>query len=88
MHRKLLISSACALLFLQTATLFAQNAGEPRTIQPSIMVIPFARENQDMRKVLESDINLRVAVTKVKEGFDKRGFSTVDFVAKIQNGQQ
>ncbi|MDO8365722.1 MAG: DUF6175 family protein [Saprospiraceae bacterium] len=54
----------------------------PRTIQPSIMVIPFARENQDMRKVLENDINLRVAVTKVKEGFDKRGFSTVDFVAK------
>jgi hypothetical protein len=54
----------------------------PRTVQPSIMVIPFARENQDMRRVLENDINLRVAVTKIKEGFDKRGFSTVDFVAK------
>ena len=68
------------------ATLCAQDtkpaAEPPRTVQPSIMVIPHVRENQDMRTVLDNDINLRVAVTKVKEGFDKRGFSTVDFVAK------
>jgi hypothetical protein len=75
------------LLFLGlTYHAFSQEAKPaaeaPRSIQPSIMVIPFAKENQDMRTVLENDINLRVAVTKIKEGFDKRGFSTVDFVAK------
>lgn len=55
-----------------------------RTIQPSIMVVPFVGEKQDMRTILESDINLRVAVAKMKEGFDNRGFSTVDFRAKIK----
>ncbi len=55
-----------------------------RKIQPTIMVVPFVRENQDMRNILENDINLRVAVTKMKEGFDNRGFSTVDFRAKLK----
>jgi hypothetical protein len=63
------------------------SATEPiktKKVQPTIMVIPFVQESQDMRNVLESDINLRVAVTKVKEGFDKRGFSTVDFRGKLK----
>ncbi|MEK7253210.1 MAG: DUF6175 family protein [Bacteroidota bacterium] len=77
------------LLFLLAARLvaFAQETASPpaaRNIQPSIMVIPFVREDQDMRNVLEADVNLRVAVTKMKEGFDNRGFSTVDFRAKVQ----
>ena len=53
-------------------------------IQPSIMVVPFAKEGQDMRAILENDLNLRVALTKVKEGFDKRGFSTKDFRAALK----
>lgn len=62
--------------------LWAQS--ETRNIQPTIMVIPFAKESQDMRTVLENDLNLRVAVSKVKEGFDNRGFNTVDFRAKVK----
>jgi len=33
---------------------------------------------------LEADVNKRIAVTKIKEAFDARGFTTVDFVAKLQ----
>ena len=83
MSRKLLLTLVLLGSMFHAFSQEAKPATEaPRSIQPSIMVIPFAKENQDMRTVLENDINLRVAVTKIKEGFDKRGFSTVDFVAK------
>lgn len=52
-------------------------------VQPTIMVIPFATEDQQLRTVLENNAALRIAVTKVKEGFDDRGFSTTDFRAKL-----
>ena len=58
-----------------------------RPLQPRIMVVPFARADQDMRTVLEQDEILRVAVTKVKEAFDRRGFSTVDFRARVRQLQ-
>lgn len=52
--------------------------GTSRTVQPRIIVIPFTKESEDMRTVLEADINRRIAVTKLKEAFDQEGFSTVD----------
>ena len=48
------------------------------------MVIPFTKEGEDIRTVLEQDFNRRVAISKVKEGFDNRGFTTVDFSAKLK----
>lgn len=54
------------------------------TIQPSIMVIPFAKEGEDIRTLIEDDVNKRIAITKVKEGFDERGFNTIDFRAKLK----
>lgn len=56
---------------------------ERPTIQPTIMVIPFAKEEEQLRTALENDPALRVAVTKVKEGFDDRGYNTIDFRAKL-----
>lgn len=75
--------SGCHSLLAQTGT--AAPATSPaKNIQPTIMVVPFAKETQDMRTVLENDLNLRVAVSKVKEGFDNRGFNTIDFRAKVK----
>ncbi|MCB0521672.1 MAG: hypothetical protein H6577_19830 [Lewinellaceae bacterium] len=62
-------------------------AQEALQVQPTIMVVPFAKEGQDIRTVLEDDFNLRIAISKVKEAFDNRGFSTVDFVAKLKEAQ-
>lgn len=53
-------------------------------VQPSIMVMPFARESEDVRTVLEADINRRIAVAKLKEAFDRRGATTIDFVARLK----
>ena len=55
-----------------------------QTVQPSIMVMPFTKEGQDIRTVLEDDFNKRIAITKVKEAFDNRGFNTKDFVGTLK----
>lgn len=55
-----------------------------QTVQPKIMVIPYVKEGEDLRTILESDVNKRIAITKIKEAFDNRGFTTVDFVAKLK----
>ena len=76
------------LLFLSINAI-AQNAatnssGQVLTVQPKIMVIPFTKENEDIRTILEQDVNKRIAITKIKEAFDGRGFTTVDFTAKLK----
>jgi len=69
------------LLFLLTVTsIYAQNV-----VQPKIMVIPYTKEGEDIRTVLENDENKRIVLTKIKEAFDERGFSTVDFIAKLKS---
>lgn len=59
--------------------------GESRTVQPKIMVIPFTKEGEDIRTVLEADANRRIAITKVKEAFDNRGFTTIDFLGVVRS---
>lgn len=69
------------ITLLMGSTLFGQQA--TATVQPTIMVIPFAKEDQQLLTALEENGALRVAVTKVKEGFDDRGYSTIDFRGKL-----
>lgn len=70
-------------------SVFCQNTatnsgGQVITVQPKIMVIPYTKEGEDLRTVLENDENKRIAITKIKEAFDSRGFTTVDFTAKLK----
>ena len=69
--------------FPQTET--ALPVQEVKTIQPRIMVIPYTKEGEDIRTVLEDDVNKRIVLTKIKEAFDKRGFTTVDFIARLKS---
>ncbi|WP_314200341.1 DUF6175 family protein [Capnocytophaga sputigena] len=78
------------LLFIFGFSLNAQNKatdsrGQIVTVQPKIMVIPFVKEGEDIRTILEEDADRRIAITKIKEGFDNRGFTTVDFTAKLKS---
>lgn len=76
------------LTFLMVLPGQAQTDGTAKTksatIQPTIMVIPYTREGVDLRRALDYDANVRVALAKVKEAFDSRGFSTIDFIAKLK----
>lgn len=72
------LATSLIILCTSGAGLLAQN-GSVNKVQPKIMVIPFTKQGEDIRTILEADFNKRIAITKVKEGFDNRGFSTVDF---------
>lgn len=69
----------CALIFP-----LLSNA-EQATVQPKIMVVPFTKEGEDIRTILEEDADKRIVLTKVKEAFDSRGFTTVDFLGKLKS---
>jgi len=58
------------------------------SVQPSIMVIPYTKKGEDIRTILEADVSRRIAITKIKEAFDQRGFSTIDFVAKLKAAEE
>lgn len=83
------ILTGLALLTCFSFPVFSQNAatnsgGQVQIVQPKIMVIPYTKEGEDIRTILEADVNKRIAITKIKEAFDSRGFTTVDFVAKLK----
>ncbi|MGH7617945.1 MAG: DUF6175 family protein [Gemmatimonadaceae bacterium] len=52
--------------------------------QPRIIVVPFTKSGEDIRTVLEADINRRVAVTKIQEAFDRHGFSAGDYIGIVR----
>lgn len=64
------------------------SAQQSVTVQPKIMVVPFTKADEDIRTILEDDVNKRIVLTKIKEAFDSRGFTTVDFLAKLKSQSQ
>lgn len=72
------------LLLMGSLYLPAQNQPAVQTVQPKIMVIPYTKQGEDIRTVLENDVNKRIALTRIKEAFDSRGFTTVDFTARLK----
>ncbi|HFA50149.1 MAG TPA: hypothetical protein ENJ95_14155 [Bacteroidetes bacterium] len=76
------LSAFCAApAFSQSET---SPAGAAATIQPTIMAIPFVAQGQSIRAGFEKNELVRIAITKVKEGFDNRGVNTIDFRAKLK----
>ncbi len=72
-------------LFVLLTYLLPVAAQEVATVQPKIMVIPFVRQGEDIRTVLEDDVNKRIVMAKIREAFDSRGFTTVDFLARLKS---
>lgn len=60
------------------------SGGQVVTVQPKIIVVPFVKEGVDVRQLIENDDNVKIVLSKVKEAFDTRGFTTVDFIAKYK----
>ena len=69
------------LLLPNVAGAIAQNVN---TVQPKIMVIPYTKEGEDLRTVWEDDVNKRITLAKIREAFDDRGFTTIDFTARLK----
>lgn len=86
-HLKVSVFRVGKLLMLSCICLIGSHglsAQESPTAQPTIMVIPFAKEGVSLRKAFEANELTRIAITKVKEGFDKRGVNTIDLRAKLK----
>ncbi|PWJ57374.1 hypothetical protein CLV98_10781 [Dyadobacter jejuensis] len=74
------------LLPLLAFKAFSQNDTSKKLVtKPTIMVFPGAKEGEDIRALLEGDFNRMVMVSKAREAFDNRGYSTIDFIAKARN---
>ena len=77
------------LLFFYSCIQLVRAQTEPRLdsmpgYQPTIMVIPFAKQGEDWRQQLEQDKVMLTAVTAVREGFAAAGYSTVDLRARLR----
>lgn len=80
---------------LPISGVWAQNpatnsGGQVNQIQPSIIVIPFKTEGQNYRKMLEDPVkgfHKRIAMSRMKEAFDNRGFTTYDFLAELKKAE-
>lgn len=57
---------------------------EVERVKPTIMVIPYTSQGEDLRTVLEKDVNKRIVLNKIRESFDNAGYTTIDFVAKLK----
>jgi Family of unknown function (DUF6175) len=55
----------------------------PNTAQPTIMVIPYKTDQQTFKDIIQNDFDKRIAIAKVQEGFNGKGFQTIDFEAKL-----
>lgn len=52
--------------------------------QPEIVVVPFTLEGEDVRQVIEQNPMMALAISKVKEQFNDRGFITKDFITLLK----
>jgi Family of unknown function (DUF6175) len=76
-----------SVLFFNIDATAQSKAATFAEVQPKIIVIPYTKEGEDIRTILEQDVNRRIAITKIKEGFDSRGYTTIDFVARLKAAQ-
>lgn len=90
------VNSASKFIGLLIFTLFithhskAQNSNTPnvKQIQPKILIIPMVTNGEDIRDKIESNPNLRVAISMVKKAFDQRGFTTYDYITALKSAEE
>lgn len=75
-------------LSAQSLPLSPSPCGEVSVAKMSVMVMPYVSEGQTPRQVWDSKPDDRIAVAKVKEFFQGRGFQTVDFETKLKSAEE
>ena len=73
-----------AALLLPASFSYSQSGSDVVTVQPTIMVIPFTKEGEDIRTILDNDPDLSIAITTVQAAFDQRDFTTIDFGGSLK----
>lgn len=89
MRNKIIICIIYCLPFFSLC--FGQNAatnsgGQVEQVQPTVIVIPYAKENEDIKSMLQDEVKgfyRRTAISVVNEAFNVRGFTTYGFEAEL-----
>lgn len=82
------------VLILFSSIIFGQNTqienNQVTQIQPSVIVLPYKLEGQKYRKLIEDPVKgfqRRLAISRVKEAFDSKGFTTIDFIGELTKSE-
>ena len=62
--------------------------GQVNTVQPSVMVIPFVPEGEDIRQSLDVSNDKRQVIAQISGAFADKGFPTKDFYANFKSVSQ
>lgn len=78
-----------AIVCIMLCACFAAKAQDTRGTgngvkQPEIVVVPFTAEGEDVRVIIENNPMMALAISKVKEQFNNRGFITKDFITLLK----
>ena len=81
----------CVLFAVIVNFSFSQNSGtnsggQVVQIQPKVIVIPYAKENEDIKTMLQDQLKgfyRRTAISVVNDAFNSRGFTTYGFEAEL-----
>ena len=57
---------------------------EVKKIQPKVMVIPYTKGDVSIAQEFDKNNLVRIAISNIKEAFDRRNFPTVDAQAKLK----
>lgn len=66
------------------------SGGQVNQIQPSIIVIPYKKDGEKYKSLLqdpEKGFQKRLAISRMKEAFDSRGFTTYDFEGELKKAE-
>lgn len=85
MNIRSMLRLSVMVMLVAAGGLRALCAEEVSTVQPKIMVVPYVKEGEDIRTIIEQDPAIRIVMSKIREAFDARGFTTVDFETKLKS---
>ncbi|WP_394747147.1 DUF6175 family protein [Spongiimicrobium salis] len=58
---------------------------EVERVQPSIIVLPRTKQGEDLRTIMDTKPEIRIGISRVKQGFDDRGYTTLDFETLLKS---
>lgn len=76
------------ILFILSSNFYFSQSNEVNQVQPKVVVTPRVDKGQDIRTLLESDFNLRNAISVVKQAFDERQYTTTDFMEALKSAEE
>jgi hypothetical protein len=76
------------IIFILLGNFLFSQTKDVTQLQPKIVVTPRVDKGQDIRTLLESDFNLRNAISVVKQAFDERQYTTTDFMEALKSAEE